>query len=961
MLGASVVGLVLVFYKPRYIDPKLLQEARRSLRAGDFARAESLALAASRGSTPDPWAWIVAGEAAVKTGRLKDALGYYEHVTVGPSDVRAAAAHGRGEMNLQLGDWIRAQAEFQLAIDLQPQSPFSHRRLADLYNLSGRRHLAVPSMEKLIGTQLGTLEDLFYLGDVDHGILLPPEMRASQNDDQADPLISLGSGYEALAENRLLDAKAMFERVLLKKPGDADAAAGLGQAMFHLSIGREADWLSRVPQSSLSDSSVRAVRGLWAEQDGRYEDALFHFANGLVHRDQSRIAWHRLGLSLSRVGRTEDAALALERAQQLQQLALWLDDLFLHRGEVDLVRRVVVQLASFGRTQEALAWANYAYQQSPQSAWPVELIQILEKSPQTLIDVERERRLKDLLDRLFQEERTRRPETKISSDPSSHAKEEQRAPLSFRFDDDAAATGLNFVHYSARQASHLGARIIETTGGGVGVLDYDCDGWPDLCFPQGAKSFPVPKDNPESDRLFRNQFGSSWQDVSRLAGLEDNAFGQGISAGDFDNDGFADLYIANYGKNRLLQNNGDGTFLDVTPEVIHAEPVWTTSCLMADFNSDGHPDLFDVTYCHGSSVETKICQLQGVPRSCSPRAFLAEVDRVWWNQGDGTWARSQNDGLNLSDGLGLGIVAYRPAPDHPITLFIANDEAPNYWLRPQNALSSSQVVWNDDAPIGGLAVDADGKPQACMGVACDDIDGNGLVDLFVTNFFHESNTLYVAASTEFFEDRTRAFGLRDPGWNMLGFGTQFIDVDLDSKPDLIVANGHIDDLRSLGQPYQMPIQFFHNSSDHFVEVKNESELPPAIGRAMVRFDWNRDGQEDVVVVNQGSPTSLLTNRTPTSGKSVRLQFRAISSARDAIGTIVRLTIGKQTLTRQLTAGDGYMASNERQIVIGLGENHKIDSLEIFWPNGVHQSFGPMEGSNTYLLIEGRLPLRQSLP
>ena len=196
---------------------------------------------------------------------------------------------------------------------------------------------------------------------------------------------------------------------------------------------------------------------------------------------------------------------------------------------------------------------------------------------------------------------------------------------------------------------------------------------------------------------------------------------------------------------------------------------------------------------------------------------------------------------------------------------------------------------------------------------------------------------------------------------MLGFGTQFIDVDLDSKPDLIVANGHIDDLRSLGQPYQMPIQFFHNSSDHFVEVKNESELPPAIGRAMVRFDWNRDGQEDVVVVNQGSPTSLLTNRTPTSGKSVRLQFRAISSARDAIGTIVRLTIGKQTLTRQLTAGDGYMASNERQIVIGLGENHKIDSLEIFWPNGVHQSFGPMEGSNTYLLIEGRLPLRQSLP
>jgi hypothetical protein len=190
----------------------------------------------------------------------------------------------------------------------------------------------------------------------------------------------------------------------------------------------------------------------------------------------------------------------------------------------------------------------------------------------------------------------------------------------------------------------------------------------------------------------------------------------------------------------------------------------------------------------------------------------------------------------------------------------------------------------------------------------------------------------------------------------LGFGTQFIDADLDSWPDLIVANGHIDDLTSIGQPFEMPVQFFQNSGGLFSETQNQEPLAPALGRAMARLDWNRDGREDAVIVNQESPARLLTNLTETRGRSLTLQFRATSSARDAIGAIVRIQIGDRTVTRQITAGDGYMASNERQLVIGIGEKDSIRSLEVFWPGGLRQQFSDLKTPGEFLIVEACKPV-----
>ncbi|MBC7964834.1 MAG: VCBS repeat-containing protein, partial [Fuerstia sp.] len=903
----------------------------------------------------DPWAWMVAAEAAVRTERFAEALEYYRNVRRGGPDLQTAAAHGRAEMYLQLGRWEQAESEYRAATDADPNNLITRRRLADFYNLAGQRDRAVPIMQRLIGTTAGTLDDLFYLGDVDHGVQLPDNVHARQDDANADILVQIALGNEAMAENRNEQALRFFNHALTLQPNNPDAIAGLGQATIHLDQKDLAAWRRRVSGELLKDPGVLSVLGQLAERELHFDDAVNAFARVAIQRPGSRIAWHRLGLSLSRVGRTDEATLALARAQELQQLALWLDDLFQHREHVDLIHRVVTQLASMGRTPEAAAWCRYVLQNSPQTMWAQSLYRTLTNAPESLLEVKRETAIVSLLDSLTGNDWSPQMSALVTTEFDSTAPQDVGRPVQFSFVDEATKSGLSFVHHSARDRSRSGARIIETTGGGVGVIDYDADGWPDVYFPQGAATFPVPQANPETDRLFRNRRGLTWDENSSIAGICDSGFGQGIAAGDFDNDGFCDLYIANYGVNQLLHNEGDGTFIDVTPNFMQQQPVWTTSCVIADLNADGHPDLFDVTYCRGANVETLICEQQGKPRSCSPRAFSAETDRLWLSTGDGRWEESTNDGLDLPDGLGLGVVAFRSAPEEPLTLFVANDEAPNYWLIPRPLSPDGRTVWGDLAPISGLAVDADGKPQACMGIAADDMDGNGLIDLFVTNFYQESNTLYAAVSPGLYVDRTRLTGLREPSWNQLGFGTQFIDADLDSWPDLIVANGHIDDLSSQGQPFEMPVQFFSNSAGRFTEVQNKTPLPPALGRGMARLDWNRDGREDVVIVNQESPVRLLTNANASPGRSLRLQFRATSSARDAIGTIVRIQIGERTLTHQLTAGDGYMASNERQLVIGLGEIDRIPSLEIFWPGGVQQQCKDLRVPGTYLIVEQIAP------
>lgn len=953
-LAISIVLGVSAFVLWRPTSPKavenggnLLIRSRAALQRGDYARAESLALEAAQQPDSDGWGWIVAAEAAVRAGRLTDALKYYQRVESSDQHLLSTAAHGRGEMCLQLGEWTLAERDLLAAIKLEPTNHYSRRRLADLYNLTGQRSRAVPLMLELLTTAQTNESDLFYLGDVDHGVQIANAFPGISLDSATDPLVHLGLGHAALAENRIDAAVASFKIARNQMSDSPAACAGLGQALLQQGSKELVTWQSSLPDIVVHDPAVMAVLGQIAEQASDFQTAVQYYAADVKHRPQSRIAWHRFGLALSQIGEEREASIALEQAQRLQELALWLDDLFEHREHLELVRRVAFRLAELGRTTEAMVWAQYALQLNPLSDWARQLAVTLSSAPNSLAQADVLLQLANAVEKWAPADPVQMASKSVEA--QQRVAEQDSSETPFRFQNDAAASGLDFVHRSARDSATPGARILETTGGGVGVIDYDVDGWPDVYFPQGFEDFPPTSSNLLTDQLFRNVGGMHWTIITQQARFADAEFGQGIAVGDLDHDGFSDLYIANYGGNRLWENLGDGTFQDVTPQPILDQKVWTTSCAIVDVNGDGHPDLFDVTYCRGRKVETRICEQGGRPRSCSPRAFQAEVDRLWLSGGDGSWTSAASESLNLADGLGLGVVAFRPAVDEPLTLFIANDESPNYWLVPE---SNGEFQLRNQAPLSGLSVDAEGKPQACMGVACGDFDGNGLPDLFITNFYHESNTLYSALSPDFYSDQTRATHLRDPSWNMLGFGTQFLDIDRDSRPDLVVANGHIDDLSSIGEPYEMPLQFFSNQSTLFAEEVRAVEVAPGLGRGLARLDWNRDGRDDVVIVNQDSPATLLTNLTNPEGHSFIIELQGTLSPRVPVGTILKLHSGSRVLTTQLTGGDGYMTSNDKRLVIGLGATDIVDQIDIHWPTGQVETLKNLKANVPWAIREG---------
>ena len=501
------------------------------------------------------------------------------------------------------------------------------------------------------------------------------------------------------------------------------------------------------------------------------------------------------------------------------------------------------------------------------------------------------------------------------------------------FADVTRKAGITFVHESGATPDKS---MVETFGSGVAWIDIDNDGFVDLYFVNGAPG--------ASNALYRNNGDGTFKDITAQSGTAANgnrSHKTGVAVGDYDNDGRLDLYVTALGPNILYHNNGNGTFTDVTAAagVAGGQDEWSTSTGFFDYDRDGDLDLYVANYVDLRRDEDPWCgqRKPGYRMYCNPTIFDGVADRLFRNNGDGTFTDvSARAGIANPAGKGLGVVFCDYDRDGDQDIYVANDLVRNFLYR-----NNGDGTFVDVAYAAGVGFDANGKPQAGMGVDCGDVDDDGYPELFVTNFSEELNTLYQNLRNGLFEDVTLKAGLGS-GFTPLGFGTKMYDVDNDGDLDLHVTNGHVIDNVKLYQPtlsYEQKDLFYENLGGRFKDITAESG--PAlqsvrVGRGLAVADFDNDGYLDVAITSVGKPAVLLRNQGARKGNWIQIRAHGTASNSFGLGATVRAQTAGKLQVREINNTASYLSSNDTRLHLGLGAAQVVQQLEILWPSGRRQ-------------------------
>ena len=533
-------------------------------------------------------------------------------------------------------------------------------------------------------------------------------------------------------------------------------------------------------------------------------------------------------------------------------------------------------------------------------------------------------------------------------------------PGEVHFEDLAQQAGLRALNvYGGDTHKEF---IIETTGNGAIIFDYDNDGWPDVFLPNGSTVEGFPKGQAPTGHLYHNNRDGTFTDVTARAGLLRSGWGQGGCVGDYDNDGYLDLFLTYWGQNVLYHNNGDGTFTDVTAKagLKTSRDQWSTGCSFVDYDRDGKADLFVVRYVDFSydSVprpgQGRWCQWKGINVMCGPRGLKPGVNALYHNNGNGTFTDvSQKSGILNTTGC-FGFTSLTADFDHDgwPDIYVSCDSTASLLYHNNHDGSFTEM-----GKKAGVAYNEDGSEQAGMGLSADDFTHSGYQDIVKTNFSDDTPTLYRNRGDNNFDDVTYSAGLgKIKTW--LGWGVQFYDFDNSGWPGILIANGHVYpevEGKALGTSYREPKAAYYNLHDGtFANITAESGsvlMELHSGRGMALGDLFNDGRQEALVNNMNEKPSLYYNSAPV-GNWISLQLVGVKSNRAALGAVVTLEQGSDKHEKEVRSGDGYISQSDLRLHFGLGKSVRAEKILIHWPSGLVETLSDLPVNQYYVVREG---------
>jgi tetratricopeptide (TPR) repeat protein len=887
-------------------------------------------------------AWEMLGGLLVDQGRRPEALEALKRVR----EHDAGWAHAQtlvGEIYLEDHDVARAEQSFRRAAGRDGKVVEPLERLVSLLILERRTAEAHATLRRLFHAT----RDPRYLAD---GILisqyesdvrdLGPEIEGHLGKTPNDPWLRRVRGMYLLARGRAAEALPDLEFAATAFDDDpvgrfalAECRIALGYKLGDLSV------LGSRPERPVDAARWWVLRGRLAEAWGLDGEAVASFQHAVSENPLNSEAHYRLGQALRRED-PKDARAHLDRALELgireDELRRELRHMTRNGFDRDGLVRAGRLCQQSGMEAEARDWFELAIEQDPRLRLPdMDL-----SRPSSAVDG-----AAVALSRPRLRANGERPATATEA-VSPDGKRPRSLP---RFEEIAASVGLRFQY---EPGATPGLFIGDTMGGGVALIDYDRDGRLDVSFVNGCA---LPYDHaspPRPNKLFRNRPDGTFEDVTEKAGVPGWGYGMGCAVGDYDNDGYDDLFLTGLDRTVLYRNRGGGAFEDVTARAGVSSSRWTTAAGFGDLDKDGDLDLMVVTYVEVDPASPVECRdRSGRLIHCQPERFPAQFDHLFRNNGDGTFSDvSREAGIERPDGKGLGLAIADFDADGRLDLFVANDGTPNFLFRNLGGMKFEELGVASGAGYNGM-----GLATASMGVVAEDLNGDGLIDLFHTNFIDQTNTLRLNLGGGQFADRTLAANLGAPSRAYTGFGTVALDADNDGLLDLFVANGHTDDQPWFNTPMAEPAQLFIGRDRARFELAGPGVSPyfahSVVGRGVAAGDLDNDGLVDLVVVHRDAPAALLRNRT-RGGHWLGLRLQGTRSGRTPVGARVECRIGGRTQVRWLTSGTSYLSASDPRLWFGLGSSTTVDRLDVRWPSGTEQSWSGVRADRILSLVEG---------